>query len=87
MLKCVVKNGSQNAGNATSETQELKNFRWHAPGPLEGSDFEIGHPPFNNPRSAPGYRNTPESLEELEMPKLSTSLPTIEQHELRFSRV
>ena len=34
MLKRVVKNDSQNAGNATSETQELKNFRGHAPGPL-----------------------------------------------------
>ena len=53
MLKRIVKNGSQNAGNATSETQELKHFRGHAPGPLEGSAFAIGHPPFNNPRSAP----------------------------------
>ena len=44
MLKRVVKNGSQNAGNATSETQELKNFRGHAPGPLEGSGFATGHP-------------------------------------------
>ena len=43
VLKRVIKNGTQNAGNTTSETQELKNFRGHAP----------GHPPFNNPRSVP----------------------------------
>ena len=44
MLKRVVKNDSQNAGNATAETQELKNFRGRAPGPLEGSGLAIGHP-------------------------------------------
>ena len=40
MLKRVVKNCSQHAGKATSETQELKNLQ----GPSRRLSFAIGHP-------------------------------------------